>query len=73
MAVTLPEPADDAGRASEHSHAAPAASVGTGVARGSIANLMALPASPTFQPLPKADPQELEARIQSLRNDWNDD
>ena len=55
MAVTLPEPADDAGRASEHSHAAPAASVGTGVARGSIANLMALPASPTFQPLPKAD------------------
>jgi hypothetical protein len=41
--------------------------------KGSVANLMALLQSPEFVALPKADPQEVEERIQALRNDWNDE
>lgn len=40
--------------------------------QGSIAALRALLESPAFLALPAADPQETEARIQALRNDWND-
>lgn len=39
---------------------------------GSIAALRALLGSPAFLALPTAEPQEVEARIESLRNDWND-
>ena len=40
--------------------------------KSSVANLLALLQSPEFLTLPKADPQEVEVRIQALRNDWND-
>ena len=40
--------------------------------QGSIAALRALLGSPEFLALPAADTQETEARIQALRNDWND-
>jgi hypothetical protein len=39
--------------------------------RGSIAGLRALLASPAFRALPLSDPQEVEARIQSIRADWD--
>ena len=38
----------------------------------SIAALRALLASPEFLALPPSDPQDVEARIQALRNDWTD-
>jgi hypothetical protein len=42
------------------------------IGKGSIASLLALLASPEFLALPKADDQEVEERIQSLRNDWDE-
>lgn len=71
--VTILEPVNDAMHTPESGHAVPAGASETGPAQGGIANLMAILASPPFQALPKADPQELEARIQALRNDWNED
>ncbi len=65
--VTILEPAGDAGSAAEVPVTAAPAS-----GKGSIANLQALLASPEFQALPKASPDEVEERIQALRNDWND-
>lgn len=62
--VTILEPLPDTGQPTE----ADAISKG----RGSIAALRALLGSPAFRALPAADPQEAEARIQALRNDWND-
>ena len=41
--------------------------------KGSVANLLALLQSPEFRAIPRADPQEIEERIQELRNDWNDE
>lgn len=41
--------------------------------KGSVANLMALLQSPEFVTLPKADPQEVDERIEALRNDWNNE
>ena len=46
--------------------------VATSKGLGSIAALRALLGSPAFLALPASDPQEVEARIESLRNDWND-
>ncbi|HMW23552.1 MAG TPA: hypothetical protein PKC59_08960 [Burkholderiaceae bacterium] len=71
--VTILEPVNDAAQPPEPGHVALGTSPEAVPTQGSIANLMALLASPTFQSLPKADPQELEAHIQALRNDWNDD
>jgi hypothetical protein len=65
--VTILEPATDAGNAAEVPETAVPAS-----GKGSVANLLALLASPEFQALPKASPDEVEERIQALRNDWND-
>lgn len=42
------------------------------LAKGSVAATLALLRSPEFLALPKTDPQEVEARIQALRNDWDD-
>jgi hypothetical protein len=62
--VTLLEPASEGGQLGL---AAPAdADV------GSIGRLRALLESPEFVALPPSDPQEVDARIQALRNDWND-
>ncbi len=41
--------------------------------RSSAAVTLALLRTPTFQSLPKADPQEIEQRIASLREDWGDE
>ena len=41
--------------------------------KGSVAATLALLRSPAFLALPKADPAEVEQRIQDLRNDWNDE
>ena len=41
--------------------------------KGSVAATLALLRSPAFQALPRSDPQEIEQRIQDLRNDWNDE
>jgi hypothetical protein len=41
--------------------------------RSSAEATLALLRSPTFQALPKADPQEIEQRIASLRNDWGEE
>jgi hypothetical protein len=65
--VTILEPATDTGSAAEAPETAAPAS-----GKGSVANLLALLASPEFQALPKASPEEVEERIQALRNDWND-
>lgn len=40
--------------------------------KGSVAATLALLRSPEFRAIPKADPQEVETRIQALRNDWDD-
>ncbi|WP_338416048.1 hypothetical protein [uncultured Sphaerotilus sp.] len=40
--------------------------------KGSVAATLALLRSPEFRAISKADPQEVEARIQALRNDWDD-
>lgn len=67
MLVTSLEPATDSGdEAEEPESAAPTSG------KGSVANLLALLASPEFQSLPKASPDEVEERIQALRSDWND-
>lgn len=47
------------------SHANPA-----GDNQGSVAATLALLRSPEFLALPKAEPEEVEQRIQELRNDW---
>ena len=44
-----------------------------GAPKGSVAATLALLRSPAFLALPKADPAEVEQRIQDLRNDWNDE
>ena len=41
--------------------------------KGSVSATLALLHSPEFRTLPKADPAEIEQRIQALRNDWGDD
>ena len=41
--------------------------------KGSVAATLALLRSPAFLALPKADPAEVDQRIQDLRNDWNDE
>jgi hypothetical protein len=64
--VTFLEPLPQAGQPMAGDPAA------TGSGQGSIAALRALLASPAFLALPASDPQEVEARIESLRNDWND-
>ena len=64
--VTILEPLPQAGQPMAGDPAA------TGSGQGSIAALRALLGSPAFLALPAADPQEVEARIESLRNDWND-
>ena len=46
--------------------------VATSKGLGSIAALRALLGSPAFLALPASDPQEVEARNESLRNDWTD-
>ncbi len=64
--VTILEPAYQAGPpVSGNSGAA-------GTRPGSVEALRALLGSPAFLGLPVADPQEAEARILALRNDWND-
>lgn len=40
------------------------------LAKGSVAATLALLRSPEFLAIPKADPQEVEARIQAMRSDW---
>ncbi len=62
--VTILEPLPETGQ--------PAQATAGDPGRGSIAKLQALLQSPEFLALPPADPQEIEARIQALRNDWND-
>lgn len=39
---------------------------------GNAEATLALLNSPTFQVLPKGDPQEIAERIARLRNDWDD-
>ena len=63
--VTFLEPMPEPG---EQTQASP---VHTG--QGSVAATLALLRSPAFLALPKADPAEVEQRIQDLRNDWNDE
>ena len=53
--------------------AVPAAADPVYTGKGSVANLLALLQSPEFRAIPRADPQEVEERIQELRNDWNDE
>jgi hypothetical protein len=64
--VTILEPLPDVGQPDAGDPAAASKGV------GGIAALRALLASPAFVALPASDPQEVEARIESLRNDWND-
>ena len=64
--VTILEPVPEAGQI----RATDTEAAGKGM--GGIAALRALLASPAFLALPAADPQEVEARIESLRNDWSD-
>ncbi|HSV46903.1 MAG TPA: hypothetical protein VLJ58_14040 [Ramlibacter sp.] len=64
--VTILEPEPQAGQSTADDPGA------TGKKLGSIAALRALLGSPAFLALPAGDPQEVEARIQALRNDWND-
>ncbi|MFM2057798.1 MAG: hypothetical protein RLY71_2183 [Pseudomonadota bacterium] len=86
--VTILEPMNDAGQPEpESTHeaqdastvstsgaaAAPGIAAPATTGKGSVANLLALLASPQFQALPKSDPQEVEERIQALRNDWDHD
>jgi len=40
--------------------------------RGNGAAILALLQTPRFANRPPADPEEIEQRIQSLRNDWDD-
>ena len=40
---------------------------------GSVSATLGLLHSLEFRTLPKADPAEIEQRIQALRNDWGDD
>jgi len=64
--VTILEPVPDAAQpGADDAEAA-------GKGRGSISALRALLASPAFLALPTSDLREVEARIESLRNDWND-
>lgn len=44
-----------------------------GTPKGNVAATLALLRSPEFLAIPKADPAEVEQRIQNLRNDWNDE
>lgn len=44
-----------------------------GAPKGNVAATLALLRSPEFLAIPKADPAEVEQRIQNLRNDWNDE
>ena len=41
--------------------------------RGNGAAILALLQTPRFANRPPADPEEIEQRIQSLRNDWDDE
>ena len=52
--------------------AAAAGAAATGALSGSVEATLALLRSPEFLAIPKADPAEVEQRIQDLRNDWND-
>ncbi len=63
--VTILEPLEDAPTL------APVPPVDAG--KGSVANLLALLQSPAFLAISRADPVEVEERIQALRNDWNDE
>ncbi|HLA35379.1 MAG TPA: hypothetical protein VJ001_11005 [Rhodocyclaceae bacterium] len=40
--------------------------------QGSAAKALELLASPRFAKRPSADPAEVQARIEALRNDWNE-
>ncbi len=62
--VTILEPLPEAGL--------PAGDEQSSAGKGSISRLRALLGSPQFLALPASDPQEVETRIQALRNDWND-
>ncbi len=62
--VTLLEPAPETGQ--------PGGDAPADAANGSIGKLRSLLGSPAFLALPAADPAEAEARIQALRNDWNE-
>ena len=64
--VTFIEPLPQAGQPTA------ADLVATSKGLDSIAALRALLGSPAFPALPASDPQEVEARIASLRNDWTD-
>jgi hypothetical protein len=63
--VTILEPANDAsdGRGT----------AGREAGKGSVQATLELLRSPAFLALPKSDPEEVEQRIQDLRNDWNDE
>jgi len=63
--VTILEPLPEA--------AVPAQADAGATGKGSVAATLALLRSPEFQALPRSDPQEVEQRIQDLRNDWNDE
>ena len=62
--VTILEPLPDAAQSTSDKPDA------TG--QGSMARLRALLGSPEFLALPTSDAQEVEDRIEALRNDWND-
>ena len=66
--VTILEPEPDAEQAQPDAEAIEPVVAG----KGSVSATLALLRSPEFRAIPKADPQEVEARIQALRNDWDD-
>ncbi len=73
--VTILEPVNDADSMPERGRSGAAVHpvVVEAANRGSVENLIALLATPEFQALPKADPQEMDERIQELRHDWTND
>lgn len=66
--VTILEPEPDVAQAQPDAEAIEPVDAG----KGSVSATLALLRSPEFRAIPKADPQEVEARIQALRNEWDD-